>query len=775
MKRLILFVILMCVTEIIHSNDITPLRNVEVQGNDITVTYQFKGAIYQQDPLYIGSKFFKIPGFGINDCAGEPAVPFRSDCISLPQGASYEVSVIETQYTDTSFVLSPSRPPLFESDTIGYTLDNVPTISPYEGFFPRDVVSEGSMSSYQDMNLLRLCIYPLQYNCKTKIARIYSLIKYKIHYTAKTRFQFTQDEKSRKTRLFLERNTINNDKNIQTNRETQLVRNNNCERDNQYYLIITTDKYLSSIQDFVEWKRMKGKRVVVESRPKWYTASQVKGAISNLHDAVGDSLNYLLLVGNRKDIPASSFRNLVFSHYTDLYYACMGDSSDYIPEFHHGRILVNTPSEASHVFEKIIQYEREPIDSTHFYQKGLHVAQFQTDSVYTPDSLNIKMEQRRFALTSEEILNYIQSLGKDVDRVYYADSIAKPTFWNNDKFATGGQIPDSLKKPYFAWDGDSVDINTYINNGRFYVLKRGHGNITYWYGPNYHNSDTNHLQNENKYPVVFSICCNSGNFSKQETCFAETFLKEEKAGCVGILAATEKSLSGYNDILAETMFDAIWPDTVLRIRLLRDFDQRPILTNPVYELGEILDDGLAYMEDVGMKNTYGVNNNKKYTQYTRELFHCFGDPSMMMYTEKPIKFNLPSFNYRNGKICVQSPCDSTRITFYTPSSTMPIVESFIGSYAEYETNADSVIICLDKHNYVPYVQTFYKNIFIQNENINEERNYVGDRILVGHHVSTQKPVGNVIVENAKVSIRGNKVELHPGTTITHSKVTINGG
>lgn len=98
-----------------------------------------------------------------------------------------------------------------------------------------------------------------------------------------------------------------------------------------------------------------------------------------------------------------------------------------------------------------------------------------------------------------------------------------------------------------------------------------------------------------------------------------------------------------------------------------------------------------------------------------KLYHYFGDPSMMIYTDVPKDFSTPVIKYMNGKIYVKSPCDSTRITFYTPSSVTPVVDTFIGNSIEYETNADSVKICVDKHNYVPYV--WYKNLYIQNENI----------------------------------------------------------
>lgn len=38
---------------------------------------------------------------------------------------------------------------------------------------------------------------------------------------------------------------------------------------------------------------------------------------------------------------------------------------------------------------------------------------------------------------------------------------------------------------------------------------------------------------------------------------------------------------------------------------------------------------------------------------------------------------------------------------------------------------------------------------------------------------TMAPSGNVVIENAKVTIQGNSVELHPGTKIIHSNVLIN--
>ena len=92
------------------------------------------------------------------------------------------------------------------------------------------------------------------------------------------------------------------------------------------------------------------------------------------------------------------------------------------------------------------------------------------------------------------------------------------------------------------------------------------------------------------------MSCQTGKFDYSSNCFAETFLKKGNGGCVGIIAASEISFSGYNDILTETMFDAIWPDSILRIKMKTGTDNRTVNCEPVYELGRILDSGLNYMD-----------------------------------------------------------------------------------------------------------------------------------------------------------------------------------
>src|SRR5690606_28256124 len=127
----------------------------------------------------------------------------------------------------------------------------------------------------------------------------------------------------------------------------------------------------------------------------------------------------------------------------------------------------------------------------------------------------------------------------------------------------------------------------------------------------------NSFANGELLPVVFSLNCLTGAFDGGE-CFCEEFLRKDDGGAVATFGATEVSYSGYNDYLCRGLYDGLWPE----------FDPEIGADLPMYTLGEILNYGKAYMAD-----TWG--DSWGYEEYTFKLFHCFGDPSLDLYTALP--------------------------------------------------------------------------------------------------------------------------------------------
>ena len=430
----------------------------------------------------------------------------------------------------------------------------------------------------------------------------------------------------------------------------------------------------------------------------------------------------------------------------------MDGDDDYVADIYLGRLSVSTSSEASVVVNKIINYEKSPITTVSFYNTGVNCAYFQDDN-------NDGEADRRFAQTAEEVRTYLLTQGKSVQRIYYTNS-TNPTNWNNTYYSNGEPIPSELCKPGFAWNGNASDIIKAINTGAFYVLHRDHGNYTCWGDPYFNQSDIGKLNNGNKLPVVFSMNCQTGQFNGQ-TCFTETFLRKSNGGCVAIYGATQNSYTPLNDILTGGMFDAIWPSPGLRITIPNKTSGGQTPT-PTYQLGQILNQGLARMSEI-----YGTKDS--YSLYTREIFHCFGDPSMRIYTDVPTVFSGVTVNRGSNNITVSlSNGEKATITFYNLINGK--VTSYVGSSVVYDTKTPKhVTVCISGHNTIPYISygiSPVDNIYIQNETLSGEKTYIGKNIKMGENVTTSKTQGAVVIKSgATVNLYGKDVQIQSGTTI----------
>lgn len=137
---------------------------------------------------------------------------------------------------------------------------------------------------------------------------------------------------------------------------------------------------------------------------------------------------------------------------------------------------------------------------------------------------------------------------------------------------------------------------------------------------------------------------------------------------------------------------------------------------------------------------------------------------MQIYTDTPKKFAEPSIFSRGDSIFVFIEDGDCTITFYDKLSGE--VKSYKGNYGTYANPSDSLIICLDRHNYVPYIWDYSKDLYIQNVDIqNESRVYKGKNIYVGNNVTSTKPLGEVNIQNSNIIIQGKRLELHSGTKI----------
>lgn len=752
MYRILLMIWLIPVVAL-SNNEFLPERIIENVVDGVIVTYKFKDPIIRPNHLAPGSYLWEYMGFGVNDTAGEPAVPFRSDMFYVPAGYKAQVTLLNSTYRDTTLILSPAIPPVPNNGSTIVTIDN---IIPYTGFYPNSVLKYGPTSKYREVGLQSVTIIPLKYNYSQHKVRAYTEIKYKVTFVQDGVRRDSKGNSSSSisdlTSRFLTNTTLN-----YTPTNTRSDSTWHSVRDEPKCLIITTNEYYNAIQEFVKWKRMKGNDVDVEKLPKGsWNPTNIRFAVE-LHNDPLNKLDYVLIVGGNDDVPGMpfdfSFKDEVYHAVTDFYYGL--PDTDSIPQIYRGRITGDNSSEISTVLNKIIQYEKNPPMDESFYTTALHCSYFEdyNHKIFSEDGY----EDGTFVLTSENIRNHLVDKGYHIPRQYVKGSPYTTLYWS-DVFSRGFPLPSDLQPGTFLWNGNADSIRNIINNGTFYVFYHGHGETHYWQNPYFSCYDISSLQNGNKLPVIFSMTCLTGKYNLPYDCFAEKALKKSDGGCVGIFASTDIGITGYDDAVAMGMFDAIWPNLQLTYFITNYYPyQYTSFSIPTYELGQILDRGLLRMGE-----THNWDESNKNDIY--KLYHCFGDPSMQIYTDKPKHFAEPSIFSRNDTIYVFVEDGDCKITFLNKLTNR--MESYIGNYAAYANPADSLVICLDRHNYVPYIWDYSKDLFIQNENIqNETRIYKGNVIYIGNNVTSTKPTGDVNIQSSNITIQGKRLELRSGTRI----------
>ncbi len=732
-------------------------RTIENTDKGILATYKFNYASRHTDEFFPSASVLLLEGFGIPEDSEKPALPYKLDRFAIPGNEPYKIVITDSSYIELPMEIAPSRPPIVNSSNGFYSREIIKPIRPYLGYYPENVLTS-VLNPYRSTGIVDIHISPIQYDYLSKKVRIFKNLSYLIEcnnaVVSKANLEGTE------TDLFLSNIVMNPKKNVNRFLDS-MPRISSTHVTAPGYLIITVPDYLNAVNKFADWKRTLGFKVKISCDSNWNETSIKDSVISYAPTPI----HYLLIVGDYEDVPGQALSDSVYTsdgweHYnyvSDFYYGCVHQNT--YPEIRRGRIPVSSVVEAMTVVNKIIQYERDPLIDSVFYKTGLNCAYFQ-------DKQRDSIEDVRFTLTSENIRNYLKyELGKTINRVYCTQSAVSPKYWNNGQFGFWRMkipIPYELQRDSgFLWNGKFSNIITSINNGSFYVLHRDHGSVNTWGDPYFHKNHIDSLSNGKKLPVVFSMNCLTGRYNGN-TCFAEKFLRKNNGGCVAIFAATETNFSGYNDALTIGMFDALWPSNGY-FKSFPNGNDIELSMSPVYRLGDILDIG---QQEIGIIYSYAGNKGIK---HTNEVFHCFGDPTMEMYTDTPTPFANVSVSKNNNNVEITLQ-EIAKITFY--NTLTGVQDSYYGASVSYPYSND-LRICVSAHNKIPLIMDG-GTMYIQNEEITSSINYEADAIKVGSSVTSLKSPGDVIISSGTTKLKGGTVELREGTTIeTGAQLEIN--
>ena len=641
-----------------------PYDRIVVSTDDgIIVTYRFN--YFEATPDYYG---YRLSVYDFDDIAteGYPALLQKMDVFNCPREAAPTFKLLHTNYVDVELPLTSSEPPVCDCDEPIFPF-NTP-ITPYKGFLPIECVSNMTHQKSRNESIIWVNIFPFNYSMSDSTLRLCTEISYEIYFNSPS-----------------PKSKINSSVVLPDSGFIVPPLNPNLGYPIRYrsadesYLIITIPEYVESecMREFVSWKKKQGYHTHVASKQSW-TPIQVLDTVKS-HFNANNNLQYILIVGDFDAVPAKKVlcRNKFII--SDRSYGCIDDENLDLPIISRGRWPITSLKELETIVSKTIAYESNPPTFDDFYSTATHLAYFEDSNLESPNGISINRLYSAIPISQNTDTRY---LGPKEWR----DGYSFPSLLRVDSVS-------GLKG--YSWDKSFSDFVKCIENGRLYALYRGHGSQTGWnnkvftdpnYGKLFTSDDVRALQEQLHASVIFSITCLTGKFS--EDCFANSWLTS-KGGSVAVIAQSDKSFSGTNDILTMELFSGLWEKETIKTDL--KFFSAPKNRTKQYRIGCPVDSALMRM----------IRRGNLYALETSNLTHYFGDPSMILHTSLPKKIENVEITRESSKVKVYTGSFAGYISLY--DMTTDKVCRFYGNYGDIKSdNPEKVSVHIEKDGYYPF-------------------------------------------------------------------------
>ena len=173
-------------------------------------------------------------------------------------------------------------------------------------------------------------------------------------------------------------------------------------------------------------------------------------------------------------------------------------------------------------------------------------------------------------------------------------------------------------------------IKENIKKGCSIVCYRGHGTEKGWANPIFKKQHLENLDSKNS-SIFLNISCFTGRFNiDPEVCFSEVALK--KGVAASLIASTCASNTWQNNLLIMGLYDGIFSGIIPAYNSENSKNQPMIRPR----LGDILNYALAYI--LTKKSTLEL----KLLLHQMDVYHVIGDPTIELWREKPLNFDINS-------------------------------------------------------------------------------------------------------------------------------------
>ena len=707
-------------TELISSTESMIQVHVQVPGYYATTVATPRGEAY----------VISLPKAVSTAHAGEPDMPMTGIPVMIGDKSRMDVRVIDAQYTDYEGIeVAPSKgdfPRTIDPATVPYTYGDCYS---QDAFFPANNVGLYEPYIIRDFRGQNMAVYPFAYNPVTKTLRVYydmTLEMYKVDdngtNTMETRrsnvVKMDPDFKSLYQRHFI-------------NYQAAMNRYTPVDEEGDL-LIICYDNFISSMTDFVNWKKTRGvNTTIVGTSTAGSSYSAIKSYIQSQYNA-NNNLTHVLLVGDVAQIPGYSYSGGGSS------YSGLGDNaygqivgSDIYNDVFIGRFSASTAARVTTQCNRVITYERDLTTSANWLQKAEGIAKKEGGSGHNGEDDYQHMDAIR-----TDLLNY--------------------------GYSTVYQRYANLS----GYTATAAQISSDINGGVGIVNYCNHGAETMWGVASYSVSHVNALTNDNKLPFIWSVACLVGKYDYSSDCFAEAWMNatngSNPTGAIGTLMS----------YISQPWIPPMWAQDECVDILVESYSN-----NIKHTWGGTSINGL-----MGIFDHYGTSDQSAVGTY--QAWILYGDPSMMLRTKTPQAMTVthngsiqPAVtNYTvnvtngNGALATITNANHEILGKATVSNNTAII-SITGT----PTPGEELTLCVFGYNKVTYLGTIQ---VIANEGpyITLD-SYTPNMALIGQSTNlslTLKNVGNAATSgNTTVTLTGDSnVTIGTGTK-TFSSLAVN--
>lgn len=666
---------------------------------------------------------------------GEPAVPMSRRLVAVPEGATVEVDA--TPVIAETFACNPYpyQQPVIAGSSTARSFAKDEAAYKAGGLYPPEPVIVTEVGYSRDIRLVQVEIAAGQFNSATSELTLFSNVDVFITFQGGSgNFVATPAASGFELGIELNPGVLNGLLTRQYAGPRPFPPNELGEE----FLILTHPTFHDAAARLATWKNTKG--IVTNvfdvcdgsgSGPD--TSDAIKQFIRDRYNTKRIRVSYVLFLGDSEFIPIfSPAHHFADADYgcstigTDWFYATRADT-DMLPSFAVGRIPIDTLEQANTVVDKIIGYEQNPPNNNTFYSTASFVSYFEC---CRRNIAQDGAEAMGFISDTEWDVRNLRAHGYTADRIYTETvnpeyvGYVPPFRDTTPRSLRGGAeaMPADIgPSSGYAWNNTATNIANAFNNGRFFIMYVDHGGVDGWANPGFSSDNvTNDLHNNALLPVVFSICCQTGNFDNEVNTyvngtepsgvyFAERLLRKADGGACGVIAATRNSMLAMYLFLQKGFADAIWPDSVLTVGDLIGLSQS------MKRLGNILNYGKTYMVSQASAEPY--SNKYDFIWDTLYVWHVIGDPTLEMWTANPWRNALPAGltvenDAANQRLIVHYAVEGAVITGF--QSNEPIGRgTVIGgiAYLPYLTEEPSEILGIDfvvsVRDHVPFTVTAY--------------------------------------------------------------------